>query len=329
VLQHQVGLTAQQAEAAAVLDPGRSGLRVARRRRRAHGEPDLAERRAGLVGALPPPGDGTAPVVAAAALPLQLAGHTLGAVELAFSTAREFPADERGYATTLVGLAAQTLQRAIDADRQRSIAATLQQSLLPSALPEHHRLALAARYLPAAEVEAGGDWYDVLLLDDDRIAFAVGDVVGHGAAAAATMGQLRAALSAYLLDGASPARALAQLDRFSAPRSRGAGQQRELRRARRRRGQADVGVRRAPTAVARRRRRGRASRTACTGPCSACATHRRCPSRTSWSRRATACCSTPTGSSNAGASSSTTACTASRRPRTSRAAGRWPRCSRR
>ena len=47
------------------------------------------------------------------------------------------------------------------------------------------------------------------------IEIAVGDVVGHGAAAAATMGQLRAALSAYLLDGASPAVALARLDRFS------------------------------------------------------------------------------------------------------------------
>ena len=159
--------------------------------------------------------DDTVPVVAAAALPLRVAGHTLGAVTLAFPTAREFPADERGFATTLVGLAAQTLQRAVDADRQRSIAAVLQQSLLPGALPEHHRLALATRYLPAAEVEAGGDWYDVILLDDDRIAFAVGDVVGHGASAAATMGQLRAALAAYLLDGASPAQALARLDRFS------------------------------------------------------------------------------------------------------------------
>jgi PAS domain S-box-containing protein len=211
VLQHHVG----SADTHAVLDLARTGRRWPAVDAVSTGSPIwLPDERAWST-RYPHLADDTVPVVAAAALPLRLAGRTLGAVTLAFPTAREFPADERGFATTLVGLAAQTLQRALDADRQRSIAAVLQQSLLPSALPEHHRLALATRYLPAAEVEAGGDWYDVFLLDDDRIAFAVGDVVGHGASAAATMGQLRAALAAYLLDGASPAQALARLDRFS------------------------------------------------------------------------------------------------------------------
>ncbi|MFN2534843.1 MAG: GAF domain-containing protein, partial [Pseudonocardiaceae bacterium] len=63
-------------------------------------------------------------------------------------------------------------------------AETLQRSLLPAALPDVPRLALAARYLPGAEgVEAGGDWYDVLDLDPDHIALVVGDVVGQGAPA--------------------------------------------------------------------------------------------------------------------------------------------------
>ena len=209
VLQHHLG----SADTHAVLDPARTGSRWPAVDAVSTGSPIWLNDERAWSTRYPHLADG--PVVAAAALPLRVAGHTLGAVTLAFPTAREFPADERGFATTLVGLAAQTLQRAVDADRQRSIAAVLQQSLLPGALPEHHRLALATRYLPAAEVEAGGDWYDVFLLDDDRIAFAVGDVVGHGAWAAATMGQLRAALAAYLLDGASPAQALARLDRFS------------------------------------------------------------------------------------------------------------------
>ena len=211
VLQHHLG----SADTHAVLDPARTGRRWPAVDAVSTGSPIWLNDERAWSTRYPHLADDTVPVVAAAALPLRVAGHTLGAVTLAFPTAREFPADERGFATTLVGLAAQTLQRAVDADRQRSIAAVLQQSLLPGALPEHHRLALATRYLPAAEVEAGGDWYDVFLLDDDRIAFAVGDVVGHGASAAATMGQLRAALAAYLLDGASPAQALARLDRFS------------------------------------------------------------------------------------------------------------------
>ena len=211
VLQHHLG----SADTHAVLDPARTGRRWPAVDAVGTGSPIWLNDERAWSTRYPHLADDTVPVVAAAALPLRVAGHTLGAVTLAFPTAREFPADERGFATTLVGLAAQTLQRAVDADRQRSIAAVLQQSLLPGALPEHHRLALATRYLPAAEVEAGGDWYDVFLLDDDRIAFAVGDVVGHGASAAATMGQLRAALAAYLLDGASPAQALARLDRFS------------------------------------------------------------------------------------------------------------------
>ena len=94
----------------------------------------------------------------------------------------------------------------------------LQRSLLPAALPALPRLAVAARYLPSAVgVAAGGDWYDLLPIDEDRVAVVVGDVVGHGATAAAVMGQLRSALAAYLLDGHSPAAALERLDRFAAP----------------------------------------------------------------------------------------------------------------
>jgi anti-anti-sigma factor len=78
-------------------------------------------------------------------------------------------------------------------------------------------LALAAHYLPGAEgAQAGGDWYDVVELEDDRVAIAVGDVVGQGPAAAAVMGQLRSALSAALLQGCGPAEALELLDRFAA-----------------------------------------------------------------------------------------------------------------
>jgi serine phosphatase RsbU (regulator of sigma subunit)/integral membrane sensor domain MASE1/anti-sigma regulatory factor (Ser/Thr protein kinase) len=92
------------------------------------------------------------------------------------------------------------------ARREHHIAETLQRSLLPDRLPEIPGVALAARYVPAtADVQVGGDWYDVVPLPGGLIGLAIGDVAGHGLPAAATMGQLRMALRAYALQDPSPA----------------------------------------------------------------------------------------------------------------------------
>ncbi|GAA3846058.1 SpoIIE family protein phosphatase [Saccharothrix violaceirubra] len=116
-----------------------------------------------------------------------------------------------------------TERRRADAERDRrlhrehEIAETLQRSLLPHEPPALERLASAARYLPASShSRIGGDWYDVLPVGATAVAMSVGDVVGKGPAAAAVMGQLRSALSGYLLDGHSPAAALERLDTFAA-----------------------------------------------------------------------------------------------------------------
>ena len=92
----------------------------------------------------------------------------------------------------------------------------LQRTLLPSSLPVLPQLELAARYLLAdVEHAAGGDWFDGFMLDDHRLAVVVGDVVGHGVAAAGVMSQLRSVLS-YLLDtGVELSAAVTQLDRFA------------------------------------------------------------------------------------------------------------------
>jgi serine phosphatase RsbU (regulator of sigma subunit)/anti-sigma regulatory factor (Ser/Thr protein kinase) len=91
------------------------------------------------------------------------------------------------------------------ARREHQIAVTLQRSLLPDRLPQIPAVALTARYLPAtADMEVGGDWYDVLQLPDGLIGLAIGDVAGHGLQAAATMGQLRMALRAYAVQDPSP-----------------------------------------------------------------------------------------------------------------------------
>lgn len=121
-------------------------------------------------------------------------------------------------------------RRSLEADtaelRERYEAAqdvvlTLQRSLLPDGLPVLPGMRIAAHYLVAgAEQAAGGDWFEAVALDGTA-AIMVGDVVGHGSAAAAVMAQLRAVLVEFLLDGDDLDTVLARLDAF-AGRVRGA-----------------------------------------------------------------------------------------------------------
>jgi PAS domain S-box-containing protein len=98
---------------------------------------------------------------------------------------------------------------------EREIALALQRSLLPTRIEMPARVAYSARYEAGSEMlEVGGDWYDAFLLPDGRVAVTVGDVVGHGVAAAAAMGQLRTALAALGEYASSPGELLARLDRF-------------------------------------------------------------------------------------------------------------------
>ncbi|MET9225756.1 SpoIIE family protein phosphatase [Lentzea sp. NPDC003310] len=107
-------------------------------------------------------------------------------------------------------------ERELLLQREHEIAAALQESLLPRELPSLPRLATAARYLPAtAHSQIGGDWYEVVRIGPTRVALTVGDVVGKGPTVAAVMGQLRSALTGYLLDGHSPAESLLRLDSFA------------------------------------------------------------------------------------------------------------------
>ncbi|MEU9484949.1 SpoIIE family protein phosphatase [Streptomyces decoyicus] len=92
--------------------------------------------------------------------------------------------------------------------REREVVLALQEAMLPAPRPVgHHRAAV--RYRPAVgALNVCGDWYDLAELPGDRMAVAVGDVVGHGLAAACVMGQLRSALSAAARVADGPARAL-------------------------------------------------------------------------------------------------------------------------
>jgi anti-anti-sigma factor len=98
---------------------------------------------------------------------------------------------------------------------ERRVAHTLQRSMLTTQLPAVDGVELAVRYLPGMrQTEISGDWYDVIPLPDGRVGVVIGDVVGRGIEAAATMSQLRTALRAYAVDGLEPAEVVLKLHRL-------------------------------------------------------------------------------------------------------------------
>ncbi|MFI8545731.1 SpoIIE family protein phosphatase [Spirillospora sp. NPDC077959] len=151
-------------------------------------------------------------------LPLLAAGAPIGALRFSFTRPREITEEERVFLEALAGQCALAVERALLFEREHKTAEELQRSLLPSDLPQLPGMVLAARYNPATRhVQVGGDWYDVFRLADDRLAVAVGDVMGKGVLAAAGMGRVRNALRALALNDPRPAAVLAGLDRlFSA-----------------------------------------------------------------------------------------------------------------
>ncbi|MEU0678094.1 SpoIIE family protein phosphatase [Streptomyces sp. NPDC006172] len=126
-----------------------------------------------------------------------------------------FDAEEVVLAEELVARAAVSIDNARRFTREHGMAVTLQRSLLPRSLPEQGALDIAYRYLPA-QAGVGGDWFDVLPLSGARVALVVGDVVGHGLHAAATMGRLRTAVHNFSSLDLAPEELLGLLDELVA-----------------------------------------------------------------------------------------------------------------
>jgi serine phosphatase RsbU (regulator of sigma subunit)/anti-sigma regulatory factor (Ser/Thr protein kinase) len=124
--------------------------------------------------------------------------------------------DDRALVEALASQAAQALDRARHFESEQTIAETLQRSVLPVALPRVEGVQLAARYLPgSAQLDVGGDWFDAITLSDGRLGLVVGDVVGKGVQAAASMAQLRNAIRAFSVDPLKPSSVLARLNRLA------------------------------------------------------------------------------------------------------------------
>ncbi|HVF03222.1 MAG TPA: SpoIIE family protein phosphatase [Frankiaceae bacterium] len=155
-----------------------------------------------------------APPASVVVVPIRSRDEEMGLLWLAASSARpELGPHDRQFAEELGRRVASAVHNARTFARQRTLAETLQHSLLPERLPQIPGIQTAARYVAGGPgVEVGGDWYDVIQLSGGRIGLAIGDVVGKGERAAALMGHLRSALRAYGTDGRSPAEVMERLN---------------------------------------------------------------------------------------------------------------------
>ncbi len=149
-------------------------------------------------------------------VPLKARGVLMGIAN--FWRTREsepFEEDDLSLAEELAARAAVCIDNARRFTREHTMAVTLQHSLLPRALPDQNALDVAYRYLPA-QAGVGGDWFDVIPLPGARVALVVGDVVGHGLHAAATMGRLRTAVQNFSALDLPPDELLGHLDELVA-----------------------------------------------------------------------------------------------------------------
>ncbi len=148
-------------------------------------------------------------------IPFRSGKRLAGVVSMGFGEANQIEAEDEELLVEVVRQAAAALERAELYEQQRDIVLMWQENLMSTTLPTDDRVRLRSHYAPATQVfRAGGDWFDAELVDDDRLWFIVGDVVGHGVAAAAAMGKLRSAARALTHAGFGPTELLERLDRF-------------------------------------------------------------------------------------------------------------------
>ncbi|QKV98011.1 SpoIIE family protein phosphatase [Streptomyces sp. NA02950] len=149
-------------------------------------------------------------------VPLRARGVLLGMAHFwRMGTSPPFEEEDVFFAEELAARAAVCIDNARRYTREHTTAVALQRSLLPRGLPEQPALDVAYRYLPA-RAGVGGDWFDVIPLSSVRVALVVGDVVGHGLHAAATMGRLRTAVHNFSVLDMPPEELLGRMDELVA-----------------------------------------------------------------------------------------------------------------
>ena len=171
-------------------------------------------RRFGDVGLPSLPGG---PWAAVALLPLRVGEVSLGFIAAGSTRPRGWNDRARDVLYAVAAQSAPAMSRARLYDRERRTALVLERDLLPAELPSRPDIVLAALMRPGApQTRVGGDWYDVLEIDDRRMVIVIGDVMGKGIHAAAVMGRLRQSVRVLVSVDPSPAAVVAGLDSVAA-----------------------------------------------------------------------------------------------------------------
>ncbi|GAB3083239.1 GAF domain-containing SpoIIE family protein phosphatase [Pedococcus soli] len=150
-------------------------------------------------------------------VPLIARGRTLGVMTWVRAESRvRYDQADVELAEELARRAAVSIDNSDLHSQTSAVAERLQHAVLPRALPVLVGCDAAAHYSPSGRTGVGGDFYDVLSLPDGRVAVFVGDVMGRGVEAAASMAQMRASVRAYVAVDPRPDVVLTKLDMMMA-----------------------------------------------------------------------------------------------------------------
>jgi serine phosphatase RsbU (regulator of sigma subunit) len=154
------------------------------------------------------------------AVPLVARGTRLGTLAVGRHAKHRHEADEVAVLEDVARRAALAIDNARIHDERRRVARTLQESLLPPALPKVEGVGFAAEYVPTGS-EVGGDFYDVVPSGDDRWVVVVGDVSGKGVQAATVTGLVRDVIRILVDDGKPMTEVLSRVNRTLVQRGGG------------------------------------------------------------------------------------------------------------
>ncbi len=177
---------------------------------------DVSPELAALLNPAGPEAEPDFDVRSALVVPLLADDEPLGVLMFGYRAAgRRYAVDDLALAREIARRVAPAVEDALRFERELATAEALQRSLLPERLPVLQDADVAARYVPGGVgLKVGGDWYDAVPLRDGRVMLVIGDVVGHGVRAAASMGKVRNVLQYSALDGLAPAAILQRLNAY-------------------------------------------------------------------------------------------------------------------
>jgi len=148
-------------------------------------------------------------------VPLKVHDRVLGVVTwVAGAGGRRYGPEDLAFAEDLARRAAIAIDNAELHSEVRDVALHLQHAVLPERLPHPDGWEVAVQYRPAGRTDIGGDFYDLIALDDGSVAVFVGDVMGRGVQAASAMAQMRAAVRALLAVDQDPTAVMTGLDKL-------------------------------------------------------------------------------------------------------------------